>query len=144
MRCHHPTSGYLHERVSLFYSFLPCTVLNIYGSNSGNIMMIGQILQLATILDNIGMYVPNLGSFCYYLCLNNHVSQPPVSLTPHPSSLLTTCTGWSNHFAGIVEKELRLKHWCHSTTFEVPGHKEGMESNFAKDVRGNEAGSTYD
>jgi hypothetical protein len=26
--------------------------------HSGNITMIGQILQLATILDNVGMYVP--------------------------------------------------------------------------------------
>jgi cyanamide hydratase len=67
----------------------------------------------------------------------------------HPTLLRSTTslyprTGWSNHFAGVVEKELRLKPWCHTTTFEVPGYKEGMESDFATDVRGNEAGSAYD
>jgi cyanamide hydratase len=67
----------------------------------------------------------------------------------HPTLLRSTTTlyprtGWSNHFAGVVEKELRLKPWCHTSTFEVPGWKEGVESVFAKDVRGNAAGEEYD
>ncbi|KIY63198.1 hypothetical protein CYLTODRAFT_360351, partial [Cylindrobasidium torrendii FP15055 ss-10] len=52
--------------------------------------------------------------------------------------------GWSEHFACVIEKELALKPWCHTSTFEVPGWKEGVQSNFATDVRGNEAMATFD
>ncbi|PFH48851.1 hypothetical protein AMATHDRAFT_64532 [Amanita thiersii Skay4041] len=86
----------------------------------GNITMIGQVLQLATILDNVGIRA-NL---------------------VHPSLIETTCAayprkGWSQHFASVIEQELKLKPWCHTTTFEVPNWKEGIRSNFATDVRNN-------
>ncbi|THV03503.1 cyanamide hydratase [Dendrothele bispora CBS 962.96] len=86
----------------------------------GNITMIGQILQLATILDNVGIRANLI----------------------HPNLIKTTCDvfprkGWSEHFARVIEKELSLKPWCHTTTFEQPNWTEGVESNFATDVRGN-------
>ncbi|KAF5375392.1 hypothetical protein D9615_007941 [Tricholomella constricta] len=86
----------------------------------GNITMIGQILQLATILDNVGIRSNLL----------------------HPNLIETTCaafprTGWSDHFGRTLEKELGLKPWCHSSSFEVPNWKKGMPSKFATDVRGN-------
>ncbi|KAF5366738.1 hypothetical protein D9758_006569 [Tetrapyrgos nigripes] len=67
----------------------------------------------------------------------------------HPNLVKTTCDlfprkGWSDYFARVIEKELSLKPWCHSTTFEQPGWKEGVESNFARDVRGNEVMHPFD
>jgi len=101
----------------------------------GNITMIGQVLQLATILDNIGIRANLL----------------------HPTLIKTTNAlfprkSWSNHFGQVIEKELTLKPWCHTSTFERPGWnhqedlqgKEGKGSNFATDVRGNEVMREYD
>jgi len=93
----------------------------------GNITMIGQILQLATILDNVGLRA-NL---------------------VHPELIKRTCAkfprnGWSDHFGKTIEKELTLKPWCHTSTFEVPNWKEGIQSNFATDVRGNKVMEPYD
>jgi len=93
----------------------------------GNITMIGQVLQLATILDNVGIRA-NL---------------------VHPKLIETTCAafprkGWSECFAKVIETELKLKPWCHTTTFEVPGWKEGVQSKFATDVRGNAAMKPFD
>jgi len=93
----------------------------------GNITMIGQILQLATILDNVGIRA-NL---------------------VHPKLIETTTSayprkGWSEHFARVIEKELALKPWCHTSTFEVPCLKHGVKSNFATDVRGNDVMRPFD
>jgi cyanamide hydratase len=93
----------------------------------GNITLIGQILQLATILDNVGIRANLI----------------------HPRLIEDTCAafprqGWSEHFAGVIEKELALKPWCHTSTFEVPNWKEGVRSNFATDVRGNDVMRPYD
>jgi len=93
----------------------------------GNITMIGQILQLATILDNVGLRADLV----------------------HPELIKTTTTrfprkGWSEHFARVVEKELSLKPWCHTSTFEVPNWREGVRSNFATDVRGNSVMQPYE
>ncbi|KAF8229426.1 cyanamide hydratase [Tricholoma matsutake] len=86
----------------------------------GNITMIGQILQLATILDNVGIRANLI----------------------HPELIKTTCEAfprknWSQHFASTIEKELALKPWCHTSTFEVPNWKKGTKSNFASDVLDN-------
>ncbi|KAL0574037.1 hypothetical protein V5O48_007921 [Marasmius crinis-equi] len=67
----------------------------------------------------------------------------------HPDLIRTTTDlfprkGWSETFARVIEKEESLKPWCHTTTFEVPGWKEGIKSNFAKDVRGNEVMRPFD
>jgi len=93
----------------------------------GNITMIGQILQLATILDNVGIR----------------------SNLIHPFLIESTCAlfprnGWSDHFARVIEKELSLKPWCHTSSFEVPNWKEGMASKFATDVRGNKIMRPFD
>ena len=44
----------------------------------------------------------------------------------------------------MIEKELALKPWCHTTTFEEPGWREGVRSNFATDVRGNDVMRPFD
>ncbi|KAL4254694.1 Cyanamide hydratase [Abortiporus biennis] len=93
----------------------------------GNITMIGQIIQLATILDNVGLRANLI----------------------HPDLIKTTTTmfprkGWSECFAKVIEKELSLKPWCHTSTFEIPNWKEGVQSNFATDVRGNEVMKEFD
>lgn len=67
----------------------------------------------------------------------------------HPRLIETTTAayprkGWSEHFARVIEKELKLKPWCHTSTFEQPGWKDGVRSNFATDVRGNEVMRAYD
>ncbi|KAG5717651.1 DNA damage-inducible protein 3 [Termitomyces sp. T112] len=92
----------------------------------GNITMIGQILQLATILDNVGIRANLL----------------------HPALIRTTCAayprnGWSECFAQTIERELALKPWCHTSSFEVPNWKEGITSKFASDVRGNDVMRPY-
>ncbi|KAK2460392.1 hypothetical protein APHAL10511_007557 [Amanita phalloides] len=93
----------------------------------GNITMIGQVLQLATILDNTGIRA-NL---------------------VHPLLIETVCAafprkGWSECFASVIEMELKLKPWCHSTTFEIPGWKEGIPSKFATAVRENAVMQPFD
>ncbi|KIK66238.1 hypothetical protein GYMLUDRAFT_239225 [Collybiopsis luxurians FD-317 M1] len=93
----------------------------------GNITMIGQILQLATILDNVGIRANLI----------------------HPRLIETTTAafprkGWSEHFARVVETELKLKPWCHTSTFEIPNWREGVKSNFATDVRGNSVMKPFD
>ena len=67
----------------------------------------------------------------------------------HPRLIETTAAkfprkGWSEHFARVIEKELMLKPWCHTSTFEVPNWKAGVQSNFATDVRGNDVMRPFD
>ncbi|KAM6493109.1 hypothetical protein JOM56_011243 [Amanita muscaria] len=93
----------------------------------GNITMIGQILQLATILDNTGIRANLI----------------------HPTLIESTCAafprkGWTEKFAHVIETELKLKPWCHTSTFEIPGWKEGVASNFATAVRGNTVMQPFD
>ncbi|KAJ7456992.1 hypothetical protein FB451DRAFT_1275544 [Mycena latifolia] len=95
--------------------------------NGGNITALGAALQLATILDNVGIRANLI----------------------HPKLIETTVAafprqGWSEHFARVVEKELALKPWCHTSTFEIPNWKPGNSSNFATDVRGNDAMRPFD
>ena len=51
---------------------------------------------------------------------------------------------WAACFASTIERELALKPWCHTSTFEVPRWTEGVPSNFATDVRRNEVMNRYD
>ncbi|OCB87623.1 cyanamide hydratase [Sanghuangporus baumii] len=96
-------------------------------AKGGNITMIGQIIQLATILDNVGIRANLI----------------------HPDLIATTCAafprkGWSECFACTIEKELALKPWCHTSTFEQPNWVDGVPSNFATDVRANSNMDRYD
>ncbi|KAI0038483.1 cyanamide hydratase [Auriscalpium vulgare] len=93
----------------------------------GNITMVGQILQLATILDNVGIRADLISPELI-----------KTTVAAHPRK------GWSEHFARVVEKELALKPWCHTSTFEVPSWKEGVKSQFARDVRGNDVMRPYE
>ncbi|KAF8518142.1 cyanamide hydratase [Hysterangium stoloniferum] len=83
----------------------------------GNITAIGQVLQLATIIDNVGIRA-NL--------LSTSLIEATVAAFPRLK--------WSGCFASVINKELALKPWCHTSTFEIPNWKEGVPSNFAGDV----------
>jgi cyanamide hydratase len=93
----------------------------------GNITMIGQILQLATILDNVGIRA-NL--------IHSELIRSVVAAYPRRE--------WSKCFVAVIEKELKLKPWCHSSSFEVPGYKPGEPSQFAADIRGNDVMRPYE
>ena len=67
----------------------------------------------------------------------------------HPTLIQSTTSlfprkGWSEHFARVINTELTLKPWCHTSSFEIPEWREGILSNFARDVRGNEVMREYD
>ena len=67
----------------------------------------------------------------------------------HPQLIETTCAafprkGWSECFAQTIEKELVLKPWCHTSTFEAPNWEAFISNNFASDVRGNKVMSKYE
>ena len=51
---------------------------------------------------------------------------------------------WASCFSAVINKELALKPWCHTSTFEVPGWTEGIPSNFATDVGKNALMNQYD
>ena len=91
---------------------------------------------------------------CWLVCIYYHhiIFQQPCKPTYtdsdrranliHPRLISTTCAafprlGWSGCFSATIERELALKPWCHTSTFEIPNWKEGVESNFARDVRNN-------
>ncbi|KAJ3522823.1 hypothetical protein NM688_g8818 [Phlebia brevispora] len=93
----------------------------------GNITAVGQVLQLATIIDNVGLHA-------------NLISKPLIEATVRAFPRLQ----WANCFAGVIYKELALKSWCHTSTFEVLGWKEGIASNFARDVKENILMNQYD
>ncbi|KAJ7271083.1 hypothetical protein C8J57DRAFT_1320651 [Mycena rebaudengoi] len=82
----------------------------------GNITQVGQTLQLATILDNL--------------------IETTTAAFPR--------NGWSEHFARVIEKELDLKPWCHTSSFEIPGWVPGTPSNVAIHVRGNDTMRPFD
>jgi len=93
----------------------------------GNITAIGQVIQLATILDNVGLRA-------------HLVAQSLIEATVSKFPRLN----WSTCFSAVIEKELALKPWCHTSTFEVPNWVEGIPSNFATDVRANALMNQYD
>lgn len=94
----------------------------------GNITEPGQILQLATILDNVGKRAELVHSSLFELVTKAH---PKLK--------------WSSCFAGVILEEENAKPWCHTTTFEPANWKPGESSNFADDVRGNNiTGTNYE
>ena len=102
--------------------------------------------------DNVGMYalhLPRILILSYAYLLRPHHNLYSRANLIHPQLIETTTTlyprkGWSEHFARVIEKELSLKPWCHTSTFEIANWKEGVRSNFATDVRGNEVMKKYD
>ncbi|KIP01260.1 hypothetical protein PHLGIDRAFT_113164 [Phlebiopsis gigantea 11061_1 CR5-6] len=95
--------------------------------NGGNITAVGQVLQLATIIDNVGLRA-NL--------LSTALVEETVAAFPRLE--------WASCFSKTIEKELALKPWCHTSTFEVPRWEIGVQSNFATDVRNNALMNKYD
>ncbi|KAJ7735906.1 hypothetical protein B0H16DRAFT_1419705 [Mycena metata] len=104
----------------VFIYFMDLSVYNVSPQ-------IGQALQLATILDNVGIRA-NL--------IHPKLIETTVAVFPR--------IGWSEHFGTVIEKELSLKPWCHTTTFEIPNWTPGTSSNFATDVRGNDVMRPFD
>ncbi|KAI0093084.1 hypothetical protein BDY19DRAFT_407114 [Irpex rosettiformis] len=108
----------------------------------GNITIVGQVLQLATLIDNVSA--------------NAHLIS--AALVRHTITAFPRLK-WSSCFVSVLHKEFETKPWCHSTTFERPGYnisaeegkrlgvglgdkgvidEDGFEkSNFVSDVKGN-------
>ncbi|KAI1791466.1 cyanamide hydratase [Ganoderma leucocontextum] len=92
---------------------------------------------------------PEADSVCDAIIRHQDIFVKDRANLVHPRLIETTTVefprkGWSEHFARVIEKELVLKPWCHTSTFEVPNWKEGVRSNFATDVRGNKAMRPFD
>ncbi|KAI1435764.1 hypothetical protein GGR50DRAFT_284172 [Xylaria sp. CBS 124048] len=78
----------------------------------GTITILGQVLQLATIYDNIGAN-PGLIDEATRLDVNRAFPRK----------------GWSGCFADTIQEELRLKPWAHSTHLGGEGFPEGVRNN---------------
>lgn len=85
--------------------------------STGNITSLGQLIQLATIFDNMGLN-PEL--------VHRDTIEAVVELYPRK--------GWSGCFASTIRKEVGNKPWCHTTVIE----------NFAEGVEGNELMASYE
>ncbi|KZT32781.1 cyanamide hydratase [Sistotremastrum suecicum HHB10207 ss-3] len=86
----------------------------------GNITQNGCVLQLSTLIDNLGSRAE---------LLHDNLFQSTVSAFPRQ--------GWSEAFAQVILKEDGIKPWCHTTVFEKPNWRKGDSSNFADGVRAN-------
>lgn len=82
----------------------------------GNITLLGQVIQLATLYDNIGAH-PGIIHEKTRESVNDKFSRQ----------------GWLGCFAETVEEEMRIKPWCHSTHVK----------DFAKTIRGCEYWKQY-
>ncbi|KAI0338202.1 cyanamide hydratase [Trametopsis cervina] len=115
----------------------------------GNITMVGQVLQLATLIDNISA--------------NAQLLSP--ALIEHTVRTFPRLK-WSTCFISVLRKEFSVKPWSHSTTFERAGYAisdeeaqrlgvglepkgeadfEGHErSNFISNVKGNDGMNRFE
>lgn len=82
----------------------------------GNITLLGQVIQLATLYDNVGAHPGII-----------HPKTKDSVLEKYPRD------GWLGCFAETVEKEMRIKPWCHSTHVE----------NFVDNIKGCEFWKQY-
>jgi cyanamide hydratase len=92
----------------------------------------------------------------FHLLCGFNIPTHPTNATPHrranlihPELIRSVVSEyprprWSECFAGVLMEELKLKPWCHTSTFEVPGYKPGDPSHFATNVRGNDAMRPYE
>jgi cyanamide hydratase len=92
------------------------------GTN-GSITLLGQILQMATIYDNVSKH-PTIDS--YFSIIHEKTREDIIAAFPREN--------WLACFAKSVREELRLKPWCHST------HIPNMEQH----IRGNELMKPYE
>ncbi|KAL7932090.1 hypothetical protein V8C35DRAFT_323323 [Trichoderma chlorosporum] len=70
----------------------------------GEIAFLGQLIQLATLYDNIGKH-PHVKNYAKLL----HRTTIAQINEAHPR------LKWSTFFSGTVRKEMSIKPWCHST-----------------------------
>ncbi|KAF4994314.1 hypothetical protein FGRMN_5899 [Fusarium graminum] len=82
----------------------------------GNITFLGQLIQLATIYDNVGEHpaVKNFGEI-----IHDKTREEVNSAYPRE--------GWLGCFAAVIRKEESLKPWCHTT--HIPKFAEQVEGN---------------
>ncbi|MCJ1407257.1 hypothetical protein MMC19_001328 [Ptychographa xylographoides] len=79
---------------------------------TGNITVLGQILQLATIFDNMGGHQEMV-----------HAETICDVVKAYPRQ------GWSKCFAGTIRRENGLKPWAHTTSLGERDFPEGVEGN---------------
>ncbi|KAK3196420.1 hypothetical protein K4F52_000302 [Lecanicillium sp. MT-2017a] len=91
--------------------------------NSGNITFLGQVIQLATIFDNVTSHprLPNIKDLIHVETRENVIQAYPR-------------TGWLGCFARTVQKEVQLKPWSHTT--HIP--------NFGEKILGNSVMAQYE
>ncbi|KAF2473850.1 cyanamide hydratase [Lindgomyces ingoldianus] len=77
---------------------------------SGSISSVGQLIQLATVFDNMGIN-PHL--------IHQDTIHSVVAAFPREK--------WSSCFAETIREEISLKPWCHTTA--IDGFSEGVEKN---------------
>lgn len=82
----------------------------------GNITFMGQVIQLATIYDNVSdhPYLKNLTEIIHTETLKDVVKAFPRQQ-------------WLGCFAKTIEEEERFKPWCHST--HIPNFSDGIRGN---------------
>lgn len=89
----------------------------------GNITLLGQVVQLATIYDNASVY-PTMSGFDKII--HEETREDVIRAFPR--------TGWLGCFANVAREEKRLKPWCHTT--HIP--------DFEKMVLGNKLMKPYE
>ncbi|KAF9881857.1 hypothetical protein CkaCkLH20_01003 [Colletotrichum karsti] len=82
----------------------------------GTITYLGQLIQLATLYDNVGRH-PNVKEFDRMI----HEATRREINEAHPR------LGWCSFFAGTIRKEEGIKPWCHST--HIVDFDKDIESN---------------
>ena len=82
----------------------------------GTITFLGQVIQLATIYDNVGEHpgVPNFRELLHEDTVADVNREFPRE-------------GWLGCFASTIREEMRLKPWCHST--HIPDFASKIEGN---------------
>lgn len=78
----------------------------------GNITFLGQVIQLATIFDNVSDHpsLPDIADL-----IDEKTREDVIRAFPR--------TGWLGCFASTVQKETSLKPWCHTTHIPDFGDK---------------------
>ncbi|POR31509.1 Cyanamide hydratase [Tolypocladium paradoxum] len=82
----------------------------------GTITFLGQVLQLATIFDNVGEH-PTVDGFAEIL--HRDTREDVIGVFPRE--------GWLGCFADTVRREIGLKPWCHTT--HIPDFASKIEGN---------------
>ncbi|KAK2754151.1 cyanamide hydratase [Colletotrichum kahawae] len=82
----------------------------------GTIIYLGQLIQLATLYDNVGRH-PNVKDFdkIFHDKTRREIDEA------HPRLV------WCSFFAGTIRKKEEIKPWCHST--HIGGFDREIESN---------------